>query len=109
MKKRRIKNSLQAFQRTLKEKKALIYVLRLFVTGTTPNSIRAVQNLKRICEANLKGKYDLEVIDLYQQPEEAKLHNILAAPTLLKLEPRPVKRILGDLSDEIKVMEAVGA
>ena len=84
------------------------YVLRLYVTGSTPNSIRAVENLKRICERSIKDGYDLKVIDLYRQPEMAKLHDIIAAPTLLKLSPLPARKIIGDLSNEARVLDALG-
>jgi circadian clock protein KaiB len=74
------------------------YVLRLYVTGTTPNSVRAIANIKKICEENLKGRYELVVIDLYQQPELAKDEQIIAAPTLIRKLPLPLKRIIGDMS-----------
>src|SRR3954453_15577295 len=74
------------------------YVLRLCVTGMTPHSTRAVANLKAICEEHLAGRYDLDVIDLYQQPALARGEQILAAPTLIKKLPRPLRRLVGDLS-----------
>jgi circadian clock protein KaiB len=80
------------------------YVLRLYVTGQTPRSVRAVENLKRICDGHLGGRYDLEIYDLYQHPELAKAHQIVAAPTLIKKLPAPVRVILGDLSDEHRVL-----
>lgn len=80
------------------------YILRLYVTGQTPRSTRAVENLKRICEEYLEGRYDLEVIDLYQQPELARTQEIVVAPTLIKTLPEPVRRILGDLSDKERVL-----
>ena len=80
------------------------YVLRLYVTGQTPRSTRAVENLKRICEEYLEGRYDLEVIDLYQQPELARTQQIVVAPTLIKTLPEPVRKILGDLSDKERVL-----
>jgi circadian clock protein KaiB len=79
-------------------------VLRLFTTGTTPRSTRAIQNLSEICEANLKGRYDLEVIDIYQEPGRATESDIIAAPTLIKEEPLPIRRMVGDLSDRPKVL-----
>ncbi|RYG17702.1 circadian clock protein KaiB [bacterium] len=82
-------------------------VLRLFVAGSTPKSTRAVSNLRTILEGNLHGRYELEVIDLYQQPELAKKHGLLAAPTALKTEPLPVRRIIGDMSDEARVLAAL--
>ena len=81
-----------------------IYHLRLFVTGTTPRSVKAIANIKKICEEHLKGRYDLEVIDLYLQPELARSEQIIAAPTLIKKMPYPLRRIIGDLSVEGQVL-----
>lgn len=80
------------------------YLLRLFVTGTTPQSSRAIANIKNICEEHLKGRYELEVVDLYQQPELAKEEQILAAPTLIKKLPLPLRRIIGDLSNSERLI-----
>jgi circadian clock protein KaiB len=80
------------------------YVLRLYVTGQTPNSVRAVENIKRICEQHLHGRYDLEVIDIYQRPSLAAGERIIAAPTLVKTLPAPIRRFVGDLSDTEKVL-----
>lgn len=81
--------------------------LCLFVAGSTPKSTRAVGNLRTILDENLPGGYDLEVIDLYQQPELAKKFGLLAAPTALKTEPLPVRRIIGDMSDVSRVLAAL--
>jgi circadian clock protein KaiB len=80
------------------------YVLRLFITGTTSRSARAIANLRRLCEERLRGEYDLEVVDIYQHPEAAKEHQIVAAPTLLKVLPLPLRRIIGDLANEERVL-----
>jgi circadian clock protein KaiB len=80
------------------------YVLRLFVTGSTPRSARAIQNIRAICEEKLHGHYDLEVIDIYQHPEQAKPEQIVVAPTLVKKLPLPVRRLIGDLADEERVL-----
>ena len=80
------------------------YVLRLYVTGITPKSIRAIDNLKEICEEQLKGRYSLEVIDVYQQPDLAVQENIVAMPTLVKQLPAPLRRMVGDLSLKDKVL-----
>src|ERR1035437_11082800 len=77
----------------------LRYVLRLYVTGMTPRSERAIANVKEICEEHLKGRYDLHVIDIYQQPVLAEKDQIITAPTLIKKLPLPLRRIMGDLSD----------
>jgi circadian clock protein KaiB len=80
------------------------YVLRLFVTGMTPRSSRAIQNVRAICEGHLEGRYELEVIDIYQQPELAQSEQIIAAPTLLKQLPLPLRRIIGEMSNEDRVL-----
>lgn len=80
------------------------YVLRLYVAGTTPRSARAIANLKSVCEEHLAGRYDLEVIDVYQQPTLAKGEQIIAAPTLIKKLPPPVRKLIGDMSDKEKVL-----
>jgi circadian clock protein KaiB len=80
------------------------YVLKLYVTGMTPNSVRAVENLRKICEEHLQGKYDLEVIDIYQQPALARSEQIIAAPTLVKKLPLPLRKFIGGLSETEKVL-----
>jgi circadian clock protein KaiB len=74
------------------------YVLRLYVTGITPASSRAIEKVRAICEKHLRGQYDLEVIDIYQMPALAKDHQIIATPTLIKVLPAPLRRFVGDLS-----------
>jgi circadian clock protein KaiB len=88
--------------------KAFEYTLRLFITGATPNSIRAVSNLKQICEDHLKGRYALEIIDVYQQAEVAEREQLVALPLLIKLLPLPERRIIGDLSNTNKVLKGLG-
>ncbi len=83
------------------------YVLRLLVTGATPNSSRAIANLKDICETYLKGKYELEIIDVYQQPAIAESEQIIALPLLIKKSPSPQKRLIGDMSDLEKVLRGL--
>ena len=80
------------------------YVLRLYVTGMTPRSARAVKNLQAICDEYLEGRYDLEVIDIYQQPVLARGEQIIAAPTLVKKLPLPMRRIIGDMSNRERVL-----
>jgi circadian clock protein KaiB len=80
------------------------YQLRLFITGSTPRSTRAIENLRKICEENLDGRYELEVIDVYERPETTRDLQIVATPTLVKVLPEPLRRIIGDLSDELKVL-----
>lgn len=81
-----------------------IYVLRLYVTGATPNSVRAIENIKAICAEYLEGRYDVEIIDIYKQPSLAKGQQILATPTLVKVLPLPLRRIVGDLSQKDRVL-----
>lgn len=80
------------------------YVLRLYVTGMTPRSTRAIQNVRKICQEHLEGRYDLEVIDVYQQPTLAKDEQIIAAPTLIKKLPLPLRRVIGDMSNMERVL-----
>ena len=85
-----------------------IYKLRLFVTGASPNSSRAIANLNEICETYLKGKYELEIIDIYQQPLIAESEQIIALPMLIKSGPLPIRRLVGDMSDTEKVLRWLG-
>jgi circadian clock protein KaiB len=80
------------------------YLLRLYVTGLTARSARAISNIKRVCEEELHDNYDLEVIDIYQQPALAAGQRIVATPTLIKELPAPVRRLIGDLSNHEKVL-----
>jgi circadian clock protein KaiB len=80
------------------------YCLRLFVTGQTPRSVKSVENLRRLCEKYLKGRYELEVIDIYQQPAMASENQIIAAPTLIKRLPLPLRRLVGDFSNHDRVV-----
>jgi circadian clock protein KaiB len=84
------------------------YVLRLFISGMLPNSVRAVINVKTICEKYLKGRYELEVIDIYQQPELALSEDLIAIPVLIKKFPLPEEKMIGDLSDTQKVLSGLG-
>lgn len=80
------------------------YVLRLYVTGTTPRATAAIMKIKNFCEENLKGRYNLEIIDIYQQPAFAKQEQIIAAPTLVKRLPLPLRRLVGDFSQKDRVI-----
>jgi circadian clock protein KaiB len=80
------------------------YLLRLYVTGMTPRSIQAFSTIKALCEEHLLGRYDLEVIDIFQHPELAAEDQIIAAPTLVKMLPPPLRRIIGDFSDRGRVL-----
>lgn len=83
-------------------------VLRLYVTGNTLRSTRAVDNARRLLETHAAGRFELEVIDIYLHPEAAVAAQIIAAPTLVKLRPGPLRRVIGDLSDSNKVLAALG-
>lgn len=80
------------------------YTLRLYVSGATPCSTRAIENVKALCEEYLQGRYDLEVVDIYQQPGLAEGDQILATPTLVRRLPLPLRRLVGDLSDPGRVL-----
>ena len=80
------------------------YNLRLYVAGQTPKSIAALANLKKICEAHLAGRYEIEVVDLAKNPDLAQRHQIIAIPTLIRQLPEPLKRIIGDLSNLERVL-----
>jgi circadian clock protein KaiB len=84
------------------------YVLRLFITGTSPNSVRAINNLRDICEQHLKGRYSLEIIDVYQQAALVKEEQIIALPLLIKKSPGPERRLIGDMSETAKVLKGLG-
>jgi circadian clock protein KaiB len=102
------KKSVSSIQRMLekkaKETSAQQYILRLYVAGMSTQSQRAIENITRICEENLKGRYDLQIIDLYQQPSLAAGEQIIAAPTLIKKLPIPLRRFIGNMADREKIL-----
>jgi|SRR5579871_1009960 len=106
MKPARAESATEAFEKSLAapSDSNVHYLLRLFVTGSTPRSLRAIQNIRAICEERLQGRYDLEVIDVYQHPEYAKPEQIVVTPTLVRKLPLPVRKIIGDLSDRERVL-----
>ena len=85
------------------------YVLRLFVAGHTPRSVRALSNLKRILNRHVRGEIDLQIIDVFEHREQARDSNVVAIPMLIKERPLPARRILGDMSNEAKTLAALGA
>ncbi len=98
-------DSTAEFERLLqKPKRSESYVLRLYVTGMTARSTQAILNIKAICEEHLKGRYTLEVVDVYQQPTLAKGEQIIAAPTLIRYLPLPLRRFIGDMSRTEKIL-----
>ncbi len=102
--KKEIQGAARAFELALATANTVSYLLRLYVSGATPQSVRAIANIKKICEEHLKGRYDLEVIDLYQKPKLAKGEQIIATPTLIKKLPPPLRRIIGDMSVTARVL-----
>jgi len=97
-------NAIEAFEAALKETRTAKYVLRLYVTGTTTNSLRAIENIRKICAEHLQGRYELEIIDIYQQPIFAREGQIVAAPTLVKELPPPLRRFIGDMSQTERIL-----
>jgi circadian clock protein KaiB len=83
-------------------------VFRLFVTGMTERSSRAIANARSICEKHLRDRYDLHIVDLYREPERARTDEIVAAPTLVRMRPLPLRRLVGDLSDTSRVLRSLG-
>ena len=98
------KKSTKVFEQALKKSQNEKYVLRLYVAGTTPRSLRAVTNIKKICEEHLHGRYDLEVVDIYQQQTLAKGEQIIAAPTLIKELPLPLRKFIGDMANQERIL-----
>ncbi len=94
----------QSFEDAISEAEKRLYVLTLYITGQTPGSQRAIRNIKKICEEELKGRYKLEIIDIYQQPGMAKTEKIVVMPTLIKKLPPPLRRLVGDMSDRERVL-----
>jgi circadian clock protein KaiB len=98
----------EPYQTATDEPEQAVYVLRLYITGTTPRSTQAVRNLIKVCQEYLPGRYALEVIDIYQQPALAQAEDIIAIPTLLKKQPLPVQKLLGDLSNTRQLVASLG-
>lgn len=98
------KTATDRFEKALSGDPNATYVLKLYITGATPRSVRAIENIKRICEEHLKGRYRLDVIDIYQQPELAAKEQLVVAPTLIKKLPLPLRTFIGDLSETDKIL-----
>lgn len=102
---KKVQNKLDEFESALtSEKKGEKYILRLFIAGINPKSRKAIKNLREILEENLKGQYELEIVDIYQQPIFAKEGQIVAAPTLIKELPPPLRRFVGDMSNKERIL-----
>ena len=92
------------FEAALRKRKASLYVLRLYIAGNNPRSQTAVENVKKICEEYLTGKYELEVVDIYQDQTKNPVDLVLAAPTLVKKLPLPLRKVIGDMTRKDKVL-----
>lgn len=95
-------------ERQIRDETGGRYQLQLYVTGNTARSARAISNMRTICDEHLPGRYDLKVIDIYQNPQASVDQQIIAAPTLVKLLPAPIRRVIGDMSDAAKVLTTLG-
>ncbi len=100
----RMKSFAKKLEKAAKAEDRRKYVLKLYITGATPRSTKAIINIRRICEEHLKGRYELEIIDIFQQPVLAKGEQIIAAPTLIRKLPLPLRRFIGDMSDTEKIL-----
>lgn len=101
------RNDLEELESGLGANKSEVYVLKLYITGMTPNCRKAVENVKAICEKHLPNRYQLEIVDMYQAPEMAKEDQIIASPTLIRKWPTPIKRLIGDMSNTEKVLKGL--
>lgn len=100
-------DSTAEYERALAGRDEQVYVLRLYISGVSPKSVRALTNLKKFCEEHLAGRYELEVIDVYQQPALAAGEQIVAVPTLIKKLPAPLRRMIGDMSDTERILVGI--
>lgn len=96
------------FEEALPKVEAQGYILRLLVSGATPKSIEAIENIKKICEEYVPNQHELEVIDIYQQPQLATAERVVAAPTLVKKFPPPLRKLIGSLSDTEQALKKLG-
>ena len=93
-----------AIEMAIRKTEVVNYVLRLYVSGMTPNSLKAIENVRKICAEHLEGRYQLDIIDIYQQPIFAKEGQIIATPTLVKELPLPLRKFIGDMSKTEKIL-----
>ena len=100
-------NNVDEFERLLAETSAEKYLLRLYVAGMTPRSSETLARIKAVCEEHLRERYELEVIDIFQQPHLAEAGQVVATPTLVKVLPKPLRRLVGDLLDTEKVLRGL--
>lgn len=99
-----LKTFAKKLEKSIRKEKLQKYILKLYITGATPRSIKAIMNIRKVCEEYLKGRYELEIIDIFQQPVLAKGEQIIAAPTLIKKVPLPLRRFIGDMSDTERIL-----
>ncbi|MEN6337429.1 MAG: circadian clock KaiB family protein [Phycisphaerales bacterium] len=104
MTKKRLETVKEALEEAGRKSKTQRYVLRLYVAGVTPRSQEAIRMVKAMCEEHLAGRYELEVVDIYQQPTLARDEQIIAAPTLIKRLPPPLRKIIGSMASMEKVL-----
>jgi circadian clock protein KaiB len=100
-------DSTEEYEKASLSKGKETYILRLYVSGMTSKSIRAIENIKKICKENLEGRYELDVIDIHENPQIAKTENIIAAPTLIRKLPPPLRGIIGDMLNKQQVLIAL--
>src|SRR6478735_4897293 len=84
------------------------FVFHLFITGASPNSVRAINNVKHLCEEHMAGRYELQIIDVYQQPSIAQKEQIIALPLMIRKHPLPERRLIGDMSETTKILKTLG-
>jgi circadian clock protein KaiB len=108
MEMKRGKTSTNEFEKAAAKRDPEKHVLRLYVTGMTSKSTLAIANVRKLCEKYLEGRYELKVIDIYQQPQMAKEEQIIATPALIKKFPLPFRRLIGDMSDTEKFLAGIG-
>jgi circadian clock protein KaiB len=104
---KKIKTSTEEFEKAAAGRDLEKFVLRLYVTGMSPKSAQTIANVKKICEENLEGRYELKVIDIYQQPEMARGEQVIATPTLIKKLPLPLRKLIGDMSDKERFLVGI--
>jgi circadian clock protein KaiB len=104
MEEKKAKTSTEEFEQALKGLENKIVVLRLFISGQTSRSLRAIQNIQNICAEHLHGRYELEIIDIQEHPDRANEEQILAAPTLIKQLPAPLRKLIGDMTDTERIL-----
>jgi circadian clock protein KaiB len=108
MERKRRKTSTEEFEKAAAERDQAKYILRLYVSGMTPKSTRTIANVQKLCDKHLAGRYELDVIDIYQQLMLAKEEQIIATPTLIKELPLPIRKLIGDMSDKERFLVGIG-